>query len=237
MDPRPHSSLGVRVTERLRRAIIDGEIELGDALSEDKLATTLGVSRSPVKEAFATLEQQGLIDVRPQRGSFVFLPTREDTQNLCEFRKTIEIEALRLAMQRRRAETLAAMRAAAEDMSAACEAGDNLRSARADDHFHDAALEHCGNPYLINAYRLVSSKVAALRSHRSTLPTRKQASAEHLAIVAMLEAGQMAEALEVLSTHILMMAERYGLETEPARATGGRAARSPTLDHIGPLLD
>ncbi|MGH6860585.1 MAG: GntR family transcriptional regulator, partial [Phyllobacterium sp.] len=196
MDPRPHSSLGVRVTERLRRAILDGEIELGDALSEDKLATILGVSRSPVREAFATLEQQGLIDVRPQRGSFVFLPTREDTQNLCEFRKTIEIEALRLAMQRRRDETLAAMRAAAEDMNAACETGDHLRSARADDHFHDASLEHCGNPYLVNAYRLVSSKVAALRSHRSNLPTRKQASAEHLISVAMLEAGQMAEALE-----------------------------------------
>ena len=67
MDQRPRSSLGVRVTERLRRAILDGEIELGDALSEDKLATTLGVSRSPVKEAFATLEQEGLLDVRPAK--------------------------------------------------------------------------------------------------------------------------------------------------------------------------
>src|SRR5262245_58363643 len=209
MESRPRSSLGLRVTERLRRAIVDGELELGDALSEDKLATTLGVSRSPVKEAIATLAQEGLIDVRPQRGSFVFLPTREDTQNLCEFRKTIELEALRLAMQRRRDKTLAAMRAAAEDMSAACEAEEALRSVRADDRFHEAPLEHCGNPYLINAYRLVSSKVAALRSHRSTLPTRKQASAEHLAIVAMLEAGQMTKALEELSTHILMMVERY----------------------------
>ena len=237
MESRPRSSLGLRVTERLRRAIVDGELELGDALSEDKLATTLGVSRSPVREAFATLEQQGLIDVRPRRGSFVFLPTREDTQNLCEFRKTIELEALSLAMQRRRNETLTAMRAAAEDMSAACEAGENLRSVRADDRFHEVALEYCGNPYLINAYRLVSSKVAALRSHRSTLPTRKQASAEHLAIVAMLEAGEMTKALKELATHILMMVERYGQETEPGRTAGGRAARSPTLDHIGPLPD
>jgi DNA-binding GntR family transcriptional regulator len=221
----------------LRRAIVDGELELGDALSEDKLATTLGVSRSPVKEAFATLVQEGLIDVRPQRGSFVFLPTREDTQNLCEFRKTIELEAVRLAMQRRRDEMLAAMHAAAADMDAACLSGDNLRSARADDHFHDASLEHCGNPYLVNAYRLVSSKVAALRSHRSTLPTRTQASAEHLAIIAMLEAGQMTKALDALSTHILMMVKRYSLETEPGRIAGGRGARSPTLDHIGPLLD
>lgn len=237
MDARPRSSLGARVTERLRRAIIDGELELGDALSEDKLATTLGVSRSPVKEAFATLEQQGLIDVRPQRGSFVFLPTREDTENLCEFRKTIEIEAVRLAMSRRRDETLKAMRAAAEDMMAACEAGDNHRSARADDHFHDASLENCGNPYLFNAYQLVSSKVAALRSHRSTLPTRKNASAEHIAIVELLESNRITEGLDMLGTHVLMMAVRYGIEEEPLRLPGGRAARSAKLDHIGLLPD
>lgn len=236
MDSRPRSSLGVRVTERLRRAIIDGEIKPGDALSEDKLATTLGVSRSPVKEALAALQQQGLIEIRPQRGSFVFIPTKEDTRSLCQFRKTIELEALTLSMERRRSETLAAMHSAAEDMRGACDAGDHLRSARADDHFHDASLEHCGNPYLVNAYELVSGKVAALRSHRSTLPIRQQASSEHLLIVEMLEAGKIDQALEALKTHILMMAGRYSLDAEPARSRG-RGARSATLDHLGPLAD
>lgn len=237
MESKPRSSLGARVTDRLRRAIIDGELELGDALSEDKLATTLGVSRSPVKEAIATLEQQGLIDVKPQRGSFVFLPTREDTRNLCEFRRTIETEALRLAMAGRRDETLRVMRAAAEDMLHAYEAGDNHGSARADDRFHDASLDNCGNPYLVTAYRLVSSKVAALRSHRSTLPSRHTASAEHLAIVELLEADRIEEAVSALGTHILMMVERYGLEEGPARVAGGRAARGAKLDHLGPLPD
>jgi len=235
MHSKPRSSLGARVTDRLRRAIIDGELELGDALSEDKLATALGVSRSPVKEAFALLEQQGLIDVQPQRGTFVFLPTHEDTVNLCEFRKTIEVEAVRLAMMRRRDETLNAMRAAAKDMIEACDAGDALRSARADDHFHDAALENCGNPYLVNAYHLVAGKVAALRSHRSSLPARKFSSAEHLVIVELLETNRITEALQHLSTHIMLMAERYGIDNEPVRALGGRASRSAKLDHIGPL--
>jgi DNA-binding GntR family transcriptional regulator len=73
VDLRARGSLTARVTDRLRRAILDGELELGDALSEDKLATTLGVSRSPVREAFTALESQGL-SIRPQRGSYVFLP-------------------------------------------------------------------------------------------------------------------------------------------------------------------
>ncbi len=235
MDLRARGSLTARVTARLRRAILDGEFELGDALSEDKLATKLGVSRSPVREAFAALEQQGLIDVQPQRGSFVFLPTSEDTQNLCEFRKVVETEALRLSMKYRKDETLAAMKIAAEAMQKASETGDRLQTARADNAFHEALLENCGNPYLTNAYRLVSGKVAALRSHRSTIPTRNQASAEHFAIIAMLEEGDIDAAAEALASHILRMRERYNLDEDMPRQLGGRAARSPTLDHIGPL--
>ena len=72
-----------------------------------------------MREALATLEQEGLISVRPQRGSFVFQPTREDTENLCEFRAVIEAEALRLAIRSKRDETIAEMRQAAEDMSQA----------------------------------------------------------------------------------------------------------------------
>ncbi|RYE82321.1 MAG: GntR family transcriptional regulator, partial [Hyphomicrobiales bacterium] len=142
-----------RVTERLRRAILDGEVELGDALSEDKLASRLGVSRSPVHEALTALEQEGLIDIRPQRGSFVFLPTREDIENLCEFRRMVEAEALSLAMARKRAETLAAMTIAARKMDEAILADDHYGSANADTEFHLAAIESCANPYLINAYR------------------------------------------------------------------------------------
>ena len=237
MDSRARGSLTARVTERLRRAILDGELELGDALSEDKLATTLGVSRSPVREAFTALEQQGLINVRPQRGSFVFLPTKEDTENLCEFRRMIEIEAMRLAMQRKRDETLAVMKTAATEMQEAIMSGNNLRSAGADTDFHSVAIENSGNPYLINAYRLVSGKVAALRAHRSMLPTRSTASAEHFAIIEKVEADDVPGALDALSTHILKMAERYSIEPASVRVTVGRAARSPSLDHIGLLPD
>jgi DNA-binding GntR family transcriptional regulator len=230
-------SLTERVTERLRQAILEGEVELGDALSEDKLATILGVSRSPVREALAALEQQGLIDVRPQRGSFVFLPTSEDTQNLCEFRKMVETEALRLSIRHRKDETLAAMKVAAQTMQTALEAGHHLQASKADDEFHAALLENCGNPYLIEAYRLVSGKVAALRLHRSNIPTRNQANLEHFAIIAMLEAGDIDAAAGELASHILKMRERYNVEVDAPRLPGGRAARSPTLDHIGPLED
>ncbi|WP_449310235.1 GntR family transcriptional regulator [Pseudochelatococcus sp. B33] len=226
------------MTERLREAILDGEFELGDALSEDKLATILGVSRSPVREAFTALAQEGLIDIRPQRGSFVFLPTKEDTDNLCEFRKMIECEAMRLAMQRKRDETLAGMKSAATEMDKAMRADDHLGAARADTKFHSTAIENSGNPYLINAYRLAAGKVATLRSHRSTLPTRQTASREHFEIIEHLDAGDMPGALDALGAHILKMAERYGIEaTRATEPRNGRATRRPSFDHLGPLPD
>lgn len=237
MGARQRGALTSRVTERLRQAIIDGEVELGDMLSEDKLATKLGVSRSPVHEALTALEQQGLIDIKPQRGSFVFLPTKEDIENLCEFRRMIETEALRLAMRHRQDATLAALRTAARDMYEAILAGDSLRSAHADTAFHSASIENSGNSYLINAYRLVSGKVAALRSHRSTAAIRGEASAEHFDIIARLEDDDLPAALDALSNHILKMAKRYDIESAPGRAATGRAARSPSLEHFVPLLD
>lgn len=235
MSARQRGGLTLRVTERLRRAILDGEVELGDALSEDKLATRLGVSRSPVHEALTALEQQGLIDIKPQRGSFVFLPTQADIEKLCEFRRMIEIEALSLAMKRRRSETLDALKAAADDMQSAVKAGDRLRSAHADTAFHEAAIDNSDNAYLIAAYKLVSGKVSALRSHRSTEPIRDAASREHFTIIAQLEAGDLPGALGELSNHILKMARRYGVEPAPARALPSRAARSASLDHLLPL--
>lgn len=238
MDSRARGSLTARVTERLRRAILNGEVELGEALSEDKLATILGVSRSPVRDAFTALEQQGLIDIKPQRGSFVFFPSDEDTRNLCEFRKMIELEAMQLAVQRRREETIAALTTAAEAMQKAIVYGDNMGSASADTDFHGVAIDNSGNPYLINAYRLVSGKVAALRSHRSNLETRELASSEHFEIIEKLKAHDMSGALAALGAHILKMAERYSLD--PAVAAAGRNARTTrggSLDHIGPLPD
>lgn len=234
---RPLGSLTQRVTERIRQAILDGEVELGDALSEDKLATTLGVSRSPVRQALAILEQQGLIDVRPQRGSFVFTPNLQDIRDLCEFRRMIETDALRLAMERGRAETIGAMRAAADRMRIALETGDSPRVAQADEDYHRGLLANSGNPYLLKAYELFAGKVAALRSHRSIRQTHVVANQEHYAIVEMLEAGELPGALEALGAHVLRMDERFRFETPARTRPSGRAARASNLDRVGPLTD
>ena len=55
----------------IREAIISGQLPLGSKLSEQRLADTLGISRSPVRDALAALQSEGLVKISPKRGSFV----------------------------------------------------------------------------------------------------------------------------------------------------------------------
>ncbi|MGA1289343.1 MAG: GntR family transcriptional regulator, partial [Rubrivivax sp.] len=90
--PVPGATLAVQLADRLREAIMRGDFTLGEALSELKLASAFGVSRTPVREALTTLQREGLIDIRPQSGSFVFLPSEEDVAELAEFRSMVEVQ-------------------------------------------------------------------------------------------------------------------------------------------------
>jgi DNA-binding GntR family transcriptional regulator len=160
-------SLTATVAERLRQAIIDAELPLGSELSEVGLAARLGVSRTPVREALATLQLQGMVHIVPQKGSYVFFPTEEDLVELCEYRIVLETRAAGFALARRRDETVAMLEAAIEAMAAARAAGDALAYARADTRFHEAFIGNCRNRYLQDGYALVAGRIATLRTHLS----------------------------------------------------------------------
>lgn len=208
---RSTGSLAARVTAAVREAIVDGRFALGEALSELALAQALNVSRTPVREALTALQHQGLIDVRPQAGSFVFVPSDETVAELAEFRRVLEVAALRLCFARRRAATLAALREAAAAMERARAADDRRGLARADTAFHEAIAANSANAFLIEAYRLVSGRVAALRAHNllAAGAVRTRALGEHRALIAAVAKGDLPRAEAVLTAHVLRMRTRY----------------------------
>ena len=210
---RPAGSLTAAVVERIREAIVDGRFGLGEALSELTLAAALNVSRTPVRDALTALQLQGLIDVRPQSGSFVFMPSEEDVAELAEFRRVLESTALRFCYARRRDEALRQMRVAADAMERAQDADDRLGVARADTAFHQAIVENSANEYLIAAYRLVSGRVAALRTHNlmAANTVRSRSLAEHRAVIAALAKSDIRRAETVLNEHIWRMRLRFNV--------------------------
>lgn len=85
-------------TDQLRRAIISGELPDGTPLRQDALATELGVSRIPVREALARLAAEGLAANSPHKGYVVTALSREEILELFELRTMLEPELLRLAI-------------------------------------------------------------------------------------------------------------------------------------------
>jgi DNA-binding GntR family transcriptional regulator len=136
--------IGRRVLDELRRAIVTLRLKPGEALSEKEIAQRFGVSRQPVREAFIKLAEAGLVQVLPQRGTYV---VRISERAVLEAR--FVREAVEAAVVRRAAEAavpgalqrLAATIAAQEEAAAG---GAHERFLVLDDAFHRGLAEAIG---------------------------------------------------------------------------------------------
>jgi DNA-binding GntR family transcriptional regulator len=87
-------SLMTVVLDNIRRRILTGEFRPGQKINESEIALNLGISRSPVREAFRVLERDGLITTLPRKGSYITDISLKDLEELFEIRKILECYAL-----------------------------------------------------------------------------------------------------------------------------------------------
>jgi DNA-binding GntR family transcriptional regulator len=99
-------SLGEHVFESLKQAIIQGNITAGEWLVESHIAETLGISRTPVREAIHKLEREGLIERQPRGGFTVLGLDRNDIEETFGIRSVLEGYAARLAAEKHKKEEL-----------------------------------------------------------------------------------------------------------------------------------
>jgi DNA-binding GntR family transcriptional regulator len=218
-------SLATIVAQRLREAIIDGEFALGAMIPEESLATSFGVSRTPVREALNQLQLLGLVSIRPQRGSYVFEASEADIAALCEFRCVMEPRAAELAWAHDREATLVDLNAAVADMAAARKQKDAVRYSRADTRLHEAFVQHCGNAYLQAAYATAGAKIAALRTHLSAPADVLQPRGfeQHKRLLDLFSAGDFKTFEALMREHVRGTRDNY-LANLKARNGAGRAS-------------
>jgi DNA-binding GntR family transcriptional regulator len=196
-------SLTKRTTDALRQMIVDGALNLGEALSESKVARLLDVSRTPVREAFARLEIEGLVFSEPQRSTRVFLLGPRDVDHICDLRCGLEKMALALAMQDARQELSSRLSEAAQRMNQAIEAADISEYLRLDSAFHQAVFDCAGNVFLNDAYQTIATKMAALRTRLATRPDYlRKGLGEHWRLCELVRSGDLEGALSVLEEHV-----------------------------------
>ena len=198
------AALNELLLNRLRDDIVSGVFALGERLSEEQISRHYGVTRAPVRPTLIKLQSEGLLQILPQRGAFVFDPTPEEVRALCELRTALELEAARLALRRNRralAERIAGlivkMEPYAQDVM-------NPRYQRLDSDYHLAILEAASSSLLLAAYtQTVHWRFAALRFRLAREQDHAARSFdEHKSILALIE-NDDAEGLQAaLRVHI-----------------------------------
>jgi DNA-binding GntR family transcriptional regulator len=213
---RPRSLTEV-VTAYLRKEIVDGEFELGQALSESKIAARYEVSRTPVREAFACLGLEGLVRTEPQRGTFVFTMDRAQFAQISETRSILEIAAVRLANERNREELVREWDRLVGEMTDAIEARDARRYSQCDGAFHQTLFDLAENPFLAAAGQSFSAKMAAVRNRLGSQPAHMAESYDqHLELLAHLKRGDIDKVADLLERHIRFKGESFWSVPETA---------------------
>lgn len=173
----------------LRAAIVDGTLEPGERLNDAELCAWLGVSRTPVREAVARLEQIGLVTVRPGSSTQV---------SPLDVRAAVEAQSVAAAMHELAAREavpvlgdadLDAMSTANDRFAGALDAGDVDSAIAADDAFHGVLVRVCANRRLAAVLEDVTPLLRRMERDRFASLTGRASVAQHARIVELARAG------------------------------------------------
>ena len=142
-------SLGQHVYQNLRQAIVRGDISAGNRLVESRIAETMGISRTPVREAIHKLEREGLI-VQGQKGGFeVAGISRKDIEEIFGIRGVLESYAAGLAAIRHRKGELAPLETKIDEFQRYLDQGRTNQLVKINTEFHQMLYTLSGNSRLI----------------------------------------------------------------------------------------
>jgi len=175
----------------LRKAILSGDLAPGTQLRETHISGELGISRAPLREALATLEEEGLVQRIPFRGAFVAEVSHERIDEISAVRRVLEPFAIELGLPALRAR-VEEMREQSDELRAAAEAKDVPRALNAHLALHRQFYEAAGSSVLQEMWQTWESQLRLflaedLRRFRDPL----EMSHEHDHLITLIEKGDM----------------------------------------------
>ncbi|MDB5821731.1 MAG: gntR [Herminiimonas sp.] len=214
------------VVEHLRNLIVEAVLAPGIKLNERELCETLGISRTPLREAIKVLAAEGLIEISPNRGATVSRMSEAETQETFELMSGLEAMSGELACERITAPELAQIKALHRAMLA-CKAHNDLSGYYArNQEIHNAINAAAKNSVLTQTYLAVNRRLKALR-FKSNFQAEKweRAVQEHEEMIEALEARDGKRLAGVLRGHLLRKRDAVLADTPsvPANGLGGDA--------------
>lgn len=217
-EPLRTPQLWEAVVERLRAAILSGELGAGSKLVETELADRFGTSRGPIREAIRELAREGLVAELPRRGTIVSTLTSHDLAEVYGVREALDAAACKAAIGRASDEELASLERELELMESAWRAGaDYLVGAAHDLAFHRSLVALAGNERMAAIEdQMLTQTMLLLRTAAEGNPTLRTAidPRVHRDIHAALLARDPVGALAAVDAHYRLAVQRLfaGLE-------------------------
>jgi DNA-binding GntR family transcriptional regulator len=195
-----------RAYEAVRSGIITGRYLAGARLTEQDIATTVGVSRTPVREALRRLDAEGLVEFTPNLGAVVTTWDESDSDEIFDLRAMLESYGARRATVRATDEQIAELRRLAEFQyreSTERKAGHLERIGELNSRFHRCMQEAAASPRLIRALAgLIEAPLMMRTFQKYTLEDLQRSAQHHLEIVRALEARDAEWAASVMFSHV-----------------------------------
>ena len=204
------------VIQQITQAIVTGRLRPGDKLVEVQMGKQLGVSRAPLREAFQRLEQIGLVEKIPNRGTFVSTLTERDVKELHSVRELLEGLAARLLAERCDPQTIASLESLLEAMRQAAAEDNQSEMIMLDADFHDALIALSDHNLLRELWVIMGLRLRRflLLKRQRLYVTLADAAPIHDPIVRAIAAGDPARAEAEARKHVLNAAQNLGYFTD-----------------------
>jgi DNA-binding GntR family transcriptional regulator len=205
LSPIDVQTLADQATERLRNAIQRGSLGPGMQLVERDLAQRLGMSRVPIREAIQRLVEEGLVKKMPHRGTFVYLPSLREIEEISSVRVHLEHFVIERVLARWNPQHEATLQDIVEQIRTAATIQDRRRMSELDAQFHATLWDIADHQILLEVISSLRQRVTRLLHEIiSLMPSEElyQAVESHEAVISVIKSGDVAAAKDEMTRHI-----------------------------------
>ena len=182
--------LAEQVFQTLEEDILQGRLKPGEVITELRLSKALGVSRTPIREALQHLEQESLVEIRPNRGAVVLGITRDDLEVIYDMRIRLEGLAASLAAKTADEEQLNAMKEVLDLQEFYVEKNNPDEQEIFDSRFHEMVYEFSGKRILYEVLKNLHRRITRYRRLSVTdMDRARKAITEHREIYEAIREG------------------------------------------------
>jgi len=196
-----------QIYDVLKKLIITGQIKPGEKINEENIASSLKVSRTPIRETLVRLEHEGIVEITPRKGAHVVSISKKRIMDIMKVRGVLEGLVTRLAIENMTDDLLNKLKGTLKKQKAIVGEPKSekrlLKAAHIDAELHANLLEGCDNEFAKNMMDIINLHLQFIRLRTVVLPGRMEKTyQEHVKVMEAIELGDPHLAEKLMREHI-----------------------------------